>query len=350
MRHFPLAATLAIALSAPLAAHAQFGALLKDLGDKVQEKAQEVGQKVTGKPAANSNASPNQNTNTASKPAPSSKPSGDTHCRSGEVVAFNCSTGSKTVSFCADAKSVPQSLVYRYGKLGTPEIEVQGTAAQPFQFTSQAWDPRTSAEGVYFHQGDVSYAVANCSRNCGDDRSALMVFKNQKLAAKSYCVTEEQRNWPVDIASEAKVSQGVLRNTQDKKEPDLTAALFDETVRVGAIDSTFEADRITNANLNKVFTKLAALNLQEKPYQVPLKVTVKPDSFFKGVFTVEGKVAPKQYAYVRVECAKHSAYDQKAANKRYALHADNWRFNDGDPNAEVQVLTIVAQQCTLMAP
>lgn len=66
----------------------------------------------------------------------------------------------KILSLCADKSKDPVSkLSYRFGPVGTVELEQVATAASKFGTTSRNTGPRMSEDLYFFHVGEYSYYI-----------------------------------------------------------------------------------------------------------------------------------------------------------------------------------------------
>ena len=116
-----------------------------------------------------------------------------THCLSSEYVLLsgkfgkldknNKFFGEKVLSLCADKKERLSKLDYRFGPIGSIEMQYSSPSDGKFYFTNQQIMPRASVDVIYFTKGKTTYAITDCQGMHCSSSFKLLVFNAKKRIA-----------------------------------------------------------------------------------------------------------------------------------------------------------------------
>lgn len=132
------------------------------------------------------------------------------HCKSGEFDLLSAELSSKNqksgalknngkvVSLCADRAKEPfSSVAYRFGKIGSVELEKVATPQNVFFISNEMTGPRMGQNIVHFNSGDITYYVVQgtgMARGVG-----LYVFRSGKILAEMLSDMEEGRDFKSNL-------------------------------------------------------------------------------------------------------------------------------------------------------
>lgn len=83
------------------------------------------------------------------------EPAARSHCGNHERIVYSCRFGRKTASLCLGSKSI----VYRYGRLGRPEIELASAPDWSNVHIGMLYSQALSENHVRITRGPISYTV-----------------------------------------------------------------------------------------------------------------------------------------------------------------------------------------------
>jgi hypothetical protein len=124
-----------------------------------------------------------------------------TQCRAGEAVAYSCQFGKKVASVCATGASV----AYRYGPVGSPEIEIVSSGRDGLARRSFVVGQGHGREDhVRFSKGDYSYVVhsgvaGELSDIAGHTWSGVVVMQGEAEFARLDCRQNSARQRLKDL-------------------------------------------------------------------------------------------------------------------------------------------------------
>jgi hypothetical protein len=114
-----------------------------------------------------------------------------THCQAGEVSLVNAVMGKggssdfkpngKVLSVCADREKDPNRVAYRYGKVGSVELD-QAATPQAKIAMEYRYLPRTHLYSLWFTRGNLTYSVTECEGMCNEVR--IDVHQGKKRIAE----------------------------------------------------------------------------------------------------------------------------------------------------------------------
>lgn len=115
------------------------------------------------------------------------------HCKQTEFSILNAKMGKmqndkfipneKILSLCADKEKEPFGfMAYRYGKLGSIEIENIATQQSNMFLYAEQTSPKTSDNVIWFKKGNYIYVVNECMGMC--QSVSIYVFQNKKKIAE----------------------------------------------------------------------------------------------------------------------------------------------------------------------
>jgi hypothetical protein len=141
-----------------------------------------------------------------------------THCRPDEAVVYTCTFGPKTASVCA----TPAGLSYRYGRLGSPELEVTGDGAGgPARSAVIVGGGGGRQDSLRFASAGRNYVVYSATYGTltadpGRRESGVVVFRGYEVAHMLGCPLRGQQQ---KIALPPATSGAV----QDEADPEFQA-------------------------------------------------------------------------------------------------------------------------------
>jgi len=119
---------------------------------------------------------------------PSLSIASESHCATGETVAFSCSVGSKTVSVCVTGDGT-NNVQYRFGALGSREISYPESRAGGNQHVRSGYVLFAAGDARYIRFTNRAYEyVVYEGAGRGWAQEGLAVLKDGNVISSKQCV------------------------------------------------------------------------------------------------------------------------------------------------------------------